>query len=406
MGIALGLATWGTLAVQAANPIAQPVQQFAKTLTPILEQYLQRTLQRQKFGVEVTPVVKGDAVQLQTPSHLERDTVFEVMIYPRKNPLLVKGRVLFPEEKQLLLATAQATLKKFTAEIEVHPFADPAPDFGTVKVAAADLYVKPVAQAGENLATQSRFGTPLKIIDMTANKQFYRVWIADDGYIAWIKASDVMVLDATRYANWSQGRNVVLLNTVKQGQDTFYLGSRFPMLSQQSGMATLALPSGKSFKVKTKDLLSYESKSLDPQKILAMSKQYLPQGKQGRVTYLWGGSIGNQLDCSGYVQTVFGTQNIFLPRDADQQKGFSVPVAETLNKLSELKPGDLIFFSGNRKYPTHVGIYIGNGQFIHSSPKGAYSGVKINTLRGGGEYDKMLQGIYFGGGRIVRSLTL
>lgn len=389
-----------------APQITAPVQQLAKTLNHVLAYHWQQTLQRQKVSVEITPVVKGEMIALQAASHLERDTVFQVMLDTRKRPPLLKGRVLTAGEKQLLLASAQSTLKEFRAEIEVHPYRDPAPDYGIVKPTLANLYVKPMAQAGENLATQARLGTPVKILETSSDKQFYRVLSADDGYIAWIKASDVQVCDAKKFDAWHKGRNVVLVNPVKSGNTALYLGTRLKLLNQQGGSATLELPTGQPVRVKFKDVLRYEDKSLDPVKILTMSKQYLPQGQQGRVTYLWGGSIGNQLDCSGYVQTVFGTQNILLPRDADQQKGFSQPVAPTLKQLEELQPGDLVFFSGNRKYPTHVGIYIGKNQFIHSSPKGAYSGVKINTLRGGGEYDKMLQGIYFGGGRIVRSLIV
>lgn len=104
------------------------------------------------------------------------------------------------------------------------------------------------------------------------------------------------------------------------------------------------------------------------------------------------------------MQTVFRVNGVYLPRDADQQKRFTQPVANTLQQIAELQPGDLVFFSSHGKWPTHVGLYLGQDQFIHASAKGQYDGIKINSLRGGSTYDQYLQKIYFGGGRVTRSL--
>lgn len=81
--------------------------------------------------------------------------------------------------------------------------------------------------------------------------------------------------------------------------------------------------------------------------------------------YVWGGnSLTTGVDCSGYVQQLYRMVGVNLPRTAHEQSfvGALVPT------LQDLQPGDRIYFTdGDRQRVTHCGIYIGNGQFIHSS---------------------------------------
>jgi cell wall-associated NlpC family hydrolase len=83
-------------------------------------------------------------------------------------------------------------------------------------------------------------------------------------------------------------------------------------------------------------------------------------------TYLWGGSLGPNLDCSGLVQTAFASQGIWIPRDAYQQERFCRPVGVYPGNDSLLQPGDLLFF-GTAKRCTHVAIHQGRGLYWHSS---------------------------------------
>lgn len=104
--------------------------------------------------------------------------------------------------------------------------------------------------------------------------------------------------------------------------------------------------------------------------IVAKAKEYLG------VPYVWGGSSPSGFDCSGYVQYVMRACGYTIGRGTDSQY-FDGP--GTLVSKDELIPGDLVFFAGT--YDTtgtsHVGIYIGDGNFIHSSSSGC---VKITDL--------------------------
>jgi cell wall-associated NlpC family hydrolase len=89
------------------------------------------------------------------------------------------------------------------------------------------------------------------------------------------------------------------------------------------------------------------------------------------VPYRWGGASPSGFDCSGFVMYVFAQIGVSLPHSSYAMMGIGTPVS-----MSQLEPGDLVFFSG----ASHVGIYIGGGQFIHAPHTGDV--VKISSLSG------------------------
>jgi cell wall-associated NlpC family hydrolase len=94
------------------------------------------------------------------------------------------------------------------------------------------------------------------------------------------------------------------------------------------------------------------------------------------IPYLRGGnSAESGFDCSGFVRHIYKeTIGLVLPRSADQQ----AHATQKIDK-SELKPGDLVFFNTMKRTFSHVGIYLGEGKFIHSPRTGA--SVRIEDMR-------------------------
>jgi cell wall-associated NlpC family hydrolase len=80
--------------------------------------------------------------------------------------------------------------------------------------------------------------------------------------------------------------------------------------------------------------------------------------------YRFGGSSHQGIDCSSFVRNVFREINIDLPRTAREQYRLGDKVAP-----GELQSGDLLFFRTYAKYPSHVGIYLGDHKMIHASPR-------------------------------------
>lgn len=90
------------------------------------------------------------------------------------------------------------------------------------------------------------------------------------------------------------------------------------------------------------------------------------------VPYVFGGTTPYGFDCSGYVQYVFAHAGISLPRTADVQYEEGTPIS-----TAELVPGDLVFFTTYTYGASHVGIYVGDSNFIHASSS---RGVTISSL--------------------------
>lgn len=93
------------------------------------------------------------------------------------------------------------------------------------------------------------------------------------------------------------------------------------------------------------------------------------------IRYKWGGSTPETgLDCSGLVQFVFQqVTGVTLPRSAREMSRLGDKVA-----MVDLKPGDLVFFNTRRFAYSHVGIYLGDNQFIHAPRRGR--DVEVTTI--------------------------
>ena len=100
--------------------------------------------------------------------------------------------------------------------------------------------------------------------------------------------------------------------------------------------------------------------------IIATGKKYIG------VPYVFGGTTPKGFDCSGFLQYVFKENGFIVPRLADEQYQLGKAV-----KTKELTAGDLVFFTTYEAGASHCGIYLGQGQFLHTSSS---RGVRIDLL--------------------------
>ena len=101
--------------------------------------------------------------------------------------------------------------------------------------------------------------------------------------------------------------------------------------------------------------------------------------------YRWGESRPGGFDCSGFTKYIYGRKGVALPRTAAEQYHAGRAVGHR-----GMKPGDLVFFHTTRSGISHVGMYVGNGKFVHSSSK-KQGGVRVDNLESG-YYSKAFRG--------------
>lgn len=92
------------------------------------------------------------------------------------------------------------------------------------------------------------------------------------------------------------------------------------------------------------------------------------------IPYRWGGdTVVDGMDCSGFVRAVYNLCGVNIPRTSREQ----YRVGDVISR-DELKDGDLVFFGGSADEINHVGIFVGNGRFVHAPRRG--DDIKVSSL--------------------------
>lgn len=153
------------------------------------------------------------------------------------------------------------------------------------------------------------------------------------------------------------------------GEDYVVVKKKAPkeQYSSTSGIEKKSLINQENLEILTNIVSEYKSTTVDRDVVMTRIIELI------NTPYLWGGTTSNGIDCSAFVMTVFRRAlDIELPRTSIMQS----TVGEEVNR-DELQFGDLVFFNTLGRRISHVGIYIGEGYFAHSSSNG---GVKVSSL--------------------------
>lgn len=201
--------------------------------------------------------------------------------------------------------------------------------------------------------SQALMGTPVRVLEK--GPEWSRVE-TPDGYQGWIINHSLAFKTPREMQQWLDSR-LVMVTAPFELHDA---DRRTDLVSGDILQAvgdSLRLPDGRMILAPAgavEPLAEVQARPFNPALLPQWAEQYLG------VPYQWGGLSSKGMDCSGLVRMAYMAQGRTLPRDAWQQalEGREVPP-------DSLQPGDLIFF-GNRRV-THVGIYAGNGEYVHSS---------------------------------------
>ena len=246
--------------------------------------------------------------------------------------------------------------------------------WGLVTLSAIPMRREPAYSA--EMVSQTTLGTPVKLLDKKGG--WYRIQ-TPDLYIGWANSSGVVPFTQAEMAEWKAGNRYVFTavngsvvaepNTEAEPVSDLVLGCIFDVKSQVRDFLQVQFPDKRGGFVKASDCVSFRDwESVRPEagKVIATARKLLGY------PYLWGGTSTKGVDCSGLTKTAYLSQGVMLARDASQQARYG----EMLDISDfQFQPGDLLFFGRSKDHITHVGLYIGNGHFIHSSGR-----VKVNSF--------------------------
>ena len=276
-----------------------------------------------------------------------------------------------------------------------------AQEYGVVDISVCNLRATPDFDA--EMVSQALLGTPLHILQITDKNNWPEVQTPDT-YTGWVHRDAITLLSFEEYHAWNAAPKIVVTAltgvvydrpSAKAGTvSDVVAGDRLKDLGRQGGYFRVGFPDGRigylPRKLGEQEARWRKGLSQTPEAILATALT------MNGFPYLWAGMSPKGMDCSGFVRAVLFMHDIIIPRDAGPQSR----TGERLYGMDDLLPGDFVYFGRNDTAGpkvSHVGIYLGEGRFIHSLGL-----VKIGSFRPEDPlYDAYNTGRYLFGGRIL-----
>lgn len=317
----------------------------------------------------------------------KRVALFDVSTRKNTDKYILKGETNLPNALEALKQSLAADSIPYIDSIQVLPA-----DYlgkntkAIVNISVANLRSKP--GHSQELATQATLGTILNVFKKEENWYYVQT---PDNYLAWVDDGGIELIDAQKAQNWNNDEKVIYNRTYGHA----YLGpdDDAPIVSDLTAGNLLSIvkyaaehfivrfPDGRNAYVRRNEAEPYKEwlQNLDgtPETLVATAQELMG------VPYLWGGTSTKGVDCSGFTKTVYFLNGMVIPRDASQQVHTGTAIDSTKN-FENLQKGDLLFFGRKATDSTtekvvHVGMWIGDNEFIHSSGKVRVSSMNRNS---------------------------
>ncbi|TSA39240.1 MAG: glycoside hydrolase [Porphyromonadaceae bacterium] len=326
-----------------------------------------------------------DSIQSQAVPD-SRIEVFSIKASYFGNGILLKGKTTNSEA----LAKLQVQLKLqqvsyIDSIIRLPDTALGEKTWGLVTLSVANLRYNPAHSA--EMATQALMGTPVKVLQ---EENGWFLVQTPDQYIAWTESAGIVQLTQSELERWKSSERLIyladnglIINTTDKNArpvSDIVMGG---ILTKDIGgkgrglYVPVELPDGRKGFISHADCRNFKewSEQIIPDSTALLNSAFNLLGRP----YLWGGTSIKAFDCSGFTKCIYLLGGLILSRDASQQviQGSEIP-QEAIWK--ELKSGDLLFFGRQAveespEKVTHVGMYIGDSEFIHCSGL-----VRVNSL--------------------------
>ena len=304
----------------------------------------------------------------------KRVALFDVDYSFAGKNVMLRGVTTSPEAKAALLNGLSKANYKVMDCLQVLPdeVGLEGKTYGIINVSVSNLRVEP--DFSSEMMTQGLMGMPIRVLQRDG---WYRIQTPDN-YIAWVHRVGIHPVTKEELHAWNAAEKIVVTshygfvysepNQTSQAVSDVVAGNRLKWEGSKGHFYKVSYPDGRKAYI-SKSISQPETKwraslKQDAESIIATA--YSMMG----VPYLWAGTSSKGVDCSGLVRTVLFMHDIIIPRDASQQAYVGEHI-EIAPDFANVQRGDLVFFgrkaTAERKEGiSHVGIYLGNKQFIHA----------------------------------------
>jgi gamma-D-glutamyl-L-lysine dipeptidyl-peptidase len=279
--------------------------------------------------------------------------------------------------------------------------------YGFINREVANVGEAPFKNVISKVVTQARFAEPFTVIRQ--EQGWYEVTLSDT-YQGWVSPAEVILAGEDFWKSYQSGPMVLITSHFAyvfsdeagehspEGKDNRQLltgvtmATMLKLLSEEGDAYRILLPDGSTGLVPKSDaevIPAFNRISRGTaESIVSLGKEFMG------LPYYWGGTTSYGFDCSGFMQTIYKMNGIHMLRDAHQQ----YEMGQDIPHRKDLRMADMVFFSTYREGPSHVGIYIADGRYIHSGGKG----IAINSFDPADElYSEALDQKYLGARRIL-----
>ncbi len=248
------------------------------------------------------------------------------------------------------------------------------------------IHLRKEPSSKTELVTQALLGVPIRILKAEGAKSLIQL---PDGYLGWVNTKEVYALDREGLNAFREAEKLVFIEQYGMAFSEPDVGS-MPMtdlvignilckVTEEPGFIQVKYPDGRLGWVKSSEVVPADEIFY---KIPVKENLVKTALKYHGIPYLWGGTSSKNIDCSGLVSNVYFMNGIQLPRDADQQTRTGRELTTEFESKG-LEAGDLLFFgrkatADKKERTSHVAMYIGDGEFIHSA--GYRERVSINSM--------------------------
>lgn len=303
-----------------------------------------------------------------------RVALFDISAVEKGGTILLKGESNLPDAVMALKEKLDNENISFVDSLQMLPSSDLEGNTNAViNISVANLRSNPKHSA--ELATQATLGTPVKVLKKEGGWYYIQT---PDKYLSWVDDGGITMMDAKRFEEWKARDKIIYTKTYGHAYDAvdeaaivsdLVAGDILEFVKLSNDHFVAAYPDGRIAMIRNNEAESYfgwiKDMNPTPENLVTTSKTLMG------VPYLWGGTSTKGMDCSGFTKTIYFLNGMVIPRDASQQVHTGVQTDEDRN-FDNLEKGDLLFFGrkvtdSTKEKVVHVGMWIGNNEFIHAS---------------------------------------